>query len=430
VLQDGDRIVVPPRDRYLPHVVVSGAIAAPPDQPGPYVVPIASGDTLGTLFRAGPYGLGPEADPTHVQLKRAGPDGAPTRQLVNLQAIWDGGLDVELRDRDEILVPGRDVYAPQITIRGEFRGVGVYAKPEAGLAATKEGTYAIAEGEPVSQVVTSIGGVTPSGTPERIYLQRNENGLWRLIQINLTAIAAGTQKDEPLHGGDLLEAPAQELFAEKVTLVGEFASAYEHGTGTTAVSTARPGAAPRTTITVRRGERIRDVVQLAGGATPDASLAEAYIVRPKPDGTVERLPVDLFSVLVYPDSDRGQEMNLAVQGGDELWLPRIEDSIYFVGSVGRQGPVAYQPGRRFSHYLAMAGGRTERAKLSQVVISRRGAEGRQPIVIDGRKALAGDLAEDIVLQPGDVVVIGDIRIHGFADLLRTLTQATFLLRFF
>jgi len=111
-------------------------------------------------------------------------------------------------------------------------------------------------------------------------------------------------------------------------------------------------------------------------------------------------------------------------------LPRVEDSIYFVGSVVRQGPVAYQPERRFSHYLALAGGRTDRAKLSQVIITRRGAEGREPIVIDGRKALAGDLAQDLVLQPGDVVVIGDTKIHGFSDLLRTLAQATFLLRLF
>ncbi len=87
-------------------------------------------------------------------------------------------------------------------------------------------------------------------------------------------------------------------------------------------------------------------------------------------------------------------------------IPRNPPQVYFEGAVHRPGPVPYDPSRRLSDYLGLAGGPLPGADLSRVVIASTSGEPRQaPREVDFSGATAAR-GENPVLQAGDTVWLG------------------------
>lgn len=79
--------------------------------------------------------------------------------------------------------------------------------------------------------------------------------------------------------------------------------------------------------------------------------------------------------------------------------------IYLLGEVGKKGPVQMTPGMTLLEAIASAGGLTDFANSKKIYILRDQGEKHQKIPVDYKKALKGDSAFNVVLQPGDTIVV-------------------------
>lgn len=117
----------------------------------------------------------------------------------------------------------------------------------------------------------------------------------------------------------------------------------------------QPGSYPIT----ENVDRVRDVVQRAGGALPAAYAQSFRLVRGGRD-----VAVDFARAL------RGDEANnLLLQAGDELTIAPNPRTVSVVGAVTRPVLVKYEPGRSVSDYVELAGGPTERGRLKRTTVS-------------------------------------------------------------
>jgi protein involved in polysaccharide export with SLBB domain len=115
-----------------------------------------------------------------------------------------------------------------------------------------------------------------------------------------------------------------------------------------------------------KNERIADLIQRAGGLTPEASPDAAYFsrhrsatsylglidsVRVKSD-TASRVGLDVASALRNShDPD-----NLLLENGDSLDVPAQRATIEIKGAVNAPTTVAVEKGEKLEHYIRAAGG--------------------------------------------------------------------------
>ena len=142
----------------------------------------------------------------------------------------------------------------------------------------------------------------------------------------------------------------------------------------------------------------------AGGQTAQAT-SELYVYRTGPDGKQERI------VIRFDDLTRGgnQDLNIALQPKDVVMVPIDQTLNAFVyGEVRTPGAVPYlsSKGITLLQAVAQAGGPTEWAKKSKVVIKRKDRKtGKEmKIRVNLKSMIAGKVA-DIALEEGDVVII-------------------------
>lgn len=79
--------------------------------------------------------------------------------------------------------------------------------------------------------------------------------------------------------------------------------------------------------------------------------------------------------------------------------------VYLVGNVSKQGAVALDGGETILEVLAAAGGLGPFAKADSIYILRTENNKQVRIPFQYKKALKGKIKEDILLQPGDVIVV-------------------------
>ncbi len=134
-----------------------------------------------------------------------------------------------------------------------------------------------------------------------------------------------------------------------------------------------------------RNERVSEVLKRAGGATPDAYLAGAYLKRYKTDKEKEKseevlkkvqknikakdsantnilaedirreydqIPLDLDQIMNNP----GSPEDMVLRSKDELYIPKFDAQIKISGSVLLTTQVPYRPDNSFKDYISNAGG--------------------------------------------------------------------------
>ena len=106
--------------------------------------------------------------------------------------------------------------------------------------------------------------------------------------------------------------------------------------------------------------------------------------------------------------------NIPLQAGDIVTVPHA-GIVYVIGSVTRPGGFVLSNDRSelsTLKILALAGGMTPTAKSDHVVIIRKNDQGQQrEIEIDLRKILKRQ-AEDVQLQPSDVLYVPDSKVKA------------------
>jgi polysaccharide biosynthesis/export protein len=136
------------------------------------------------------------------------------------------------------------------------------------------------------------------------------------------------------------------------------------------------------------GASVLDLLADAGGLRETAG-AEAWILRPRADGSTERLPVP-----IDPGRDSAGAANLpALRAGDAVVVPKAEQ-FYVYGQVNNPNSYPLRRDTTVIQAIAMAGGLTARGSDRSVEIRRLRADGSY-------ERLKGRAADRIA--PGDVI---------------------------
>jgi polysaccharide export outer membrane protein len=98
------------------------------------------------------------------------------------------------------------------------------------------------------------------------------------------------------------------------------------------------------------------------------------------------------------------KQNILLQPGDVINVPEDRESFAFImGEVNKPGAISIKSSVTLAEAIALAGGQTQDALMSRITVSHSGEELRE---IDlTRFLLEGDLSQNIVLRPGDIVNI-------------------------
>jgi protein involved in polysaccharide export with SLBB domain len=271
---------------------------------------------------------------------------------------------------------------------------------------SRPGFYEYRPGETLAEFITLVnaGRTLPAGVGDTIRVSRfNPSGTRQIMAFSAADATGARGRGFQLRPFDAVYITAIANFGvqQVATITGQVR---------------RPGTYPIRPDTTT----VRELVALAGGFTPQASLAAATLRRlPVPGGRV-RTGEDLAS-----DSTRTQrERQVAsieeqsavdetyvvldfarlfatgeaaytqtLQAGDSLSVPERRNDVAVLGAVGRPGLVNYVQGRNIQDYVNQAGGFNRRALWRETTVLRANT---------GARLLAREVTR---IEPGDRIVV-------------------------
>ncbi len=261
---------------------------------------------------------------------------------------------------------------------GETRAIRVFVLGEA----QDPGSYAVSGLATITSALYVSGGIKPAGSLRDVELKRGGRLVRRLDLYDLL-IRGDTTDDARLLPGDVIFIPA---VGPTVSVEGEVhrPAIYE----------------------VKSKATIGDVLQLAGGLTPQAESKVAWLTRIDPQLQRVVLRVDL-------SSPAGLAMPL--RNGDELRVtrlrPTLDSGIVLEGHLYSPGTVAYRAGMRLTDVIHSVDDLEPNADLHYVLIRREVPPDRRitAFSVDLAAALLhpGSKA-DIPLMPRDRVIVFDM----------------------
>lgn len=188
-----------------------------------------------------------------------------------------------------------------------------------------------------------------------------------------------------------------------------------NSSGTNSRTVERPPALPT----------LSSAMLLAGGVTRDADIRQVIVRRPLPGGQFETLTLNLWETIT---SDVGSA-DIGLRDGDSVYVPRLTGDeidrrtvaasslapstvrVKVVGEVERPGEVAVPPNSSVSSAVAIAGGPTPDARLTDVSLVRKSNSGE----IEQEEIDLRNLVDDYQIQDGDVVVVAKKGYLSIAD---------------
>lgn len=242
-----------------------------------------------------------------------------------------------LRDGDVISVPAYHVQRDIITVSGNV---------------PYPGGFPYRPGDTVQDALLLAAGPEGlAGIDEVRLIRQDAAGRTETRLLDIRAMLAGAESAEPLQPGDRLDVPRT---------VQAMASAYG--------DVEYPGTYP-----IEPGQTtLRELVALAGGLKPNASIRTAYLERRKSlaaKGNGDVSDLDFFSRAylrqelnrnrVVIDLEAALQPGAAafyLQDGDVVVFPRDEETVFVTGNVPQPGYIAFEAGRTADYYIQKAGG--------------------------------------------------------------------------
>jgi polysaccharide export outer membrane protein len=149
-------------------------------------------------------------------------------------------------------------------------------------------------------------------------------------------------------------------------------------------------------------QTLLQVLSLAGGLTEEAS-DRIIVIRQYPEATSKSLTIDLEELMLKGNP----KLNIPINSGDIINVPveRFID-IYVFGQVNKPGNIKMKKSAQLTllRAIAQAGGFTDRARKSGVIIKRTINGREKKIKVNTKKILSGK-KPDIILEPNDVVFV-------------------------
>lgn len=362
---DGDSVFVDSvLNRYANMVEIKGAVF----RPGMYQV----GGEVATLrqlvTKAG--GLTEEAFTTRAVMHRRKADGTLETIPVALKEIMSQELpDILLKNEDVLFIPSNRESQDErtLSIFGEVYYPGIY-------------NYA--ENTSIEDLVLQAGGLKDAASIVKVDVARRIRNAKADSPTPVVAERFTFQlKDGFVVDGDegFRLQPFDEVFVRKspgyveqkhITIEGEVAFA-----GTYTLTT--------------KGERLSDLIKMAGGLTAEAYPKGARLIRTLTEA--ERMKQQsLKKFIVSKDSaeikkfdlnniryvginldkaienEGSNEWDLVLQDGDRLIVPQYNNTVTINGEVMYPNSVAYMPGQGLDYYINQAGGFSVKARRKKV----------------------------------------------------------------
>ena len=326
--------------------------------------------------------------------------------LARFTLLGDMSANPTLREGDAVLVRAVD------------QRVAVFG------AVTSPGRFEYRAGETLAELISLVTGGRglPVGTADTIRVSRFDAAGRREFIAMTAAEAAGAR------GQAFVLRPFDAVYIASVANFGVQRVATVTG------QVRNPGTYPIRPDTTT----VRELVEMAGGFTSEASLVSATLRRTRVGGERVRTGDDLD-----PDSirtSREQQVasitrrseqeaqdyvvidfqrlfsagddayNQTLVAGDELSVPSRRNDIAVLGAVGRPGLVGYRPGLTLEQYVGLAGGFSRRSAWRETTVLKASS---------GARLLGREVAR---LEPGDRIVVPFRERRGFLERIQT-TQA-------
>ncbi len=312
-------------------VQVSGNVA----NPGPLVVS-AFTNALNIVAMAG--GVTQYGNMRKILISRNG-NIIDSIDVYKYLSSGDFGKHLYLENNDFVIVP---FYDKKVLASGQFK---------------RPMYYQLKSGEGLASLLKLTGGFTPDAYASGGMIIRNINEKQTIKTINLNAIgllADGKITDEPLYDGDMVVVnPINQGLSNKVIVKGEVAypNVYE----------------------VRKGDRLFDVINRAGGVTPDSYLERAYVFKGAGDST--NLKADKIDVnLTDLNKNAKSKYNIPIEANDVIEVfnkNQFSDRqmISIEGEVRKPGKYQKYGGMTLKDLLYFANGLKPSAEYGSIEVS-------------------------------------------------------------
>lgn len=320
-------------------------------QPGTYQV--TPGMTLWDLIQAA-GGLRPGTYSGRVQILRTSTDS--TRQMIGVALPADGKTppaeNPVLEARDRVTVYARPDFQPTRTIS-------VYG------AVRHPGTFTFADSMSMRDAILLAGGVRDDASLLFAQVSRVEpnagpggDSLATILDVPLDSSYVVDRTGYIARPVGVSAAPAVYLHPYDNVYVRPRPGAYTQQLAYVGGEVTYPGYYPITS----KHDRITDLVQRAGGLTPNAYAGGAQFFRS--ENGVGNVGIDLPRDL----KDPSYRDNFLLAAGDSLYVPRYIPTVTVTGEVYSPTAVAYAPGKDAGYYVNAAGGFTRDADKGRTYV--------------------------------------------------------------
>jgi polysaccharide export outer membrane protein len=150
-------------------------------------------------------------------------------------------------------------------------------------------------------------------------------------------------------------------------------------------------------------QTLLQLISQAGGLTEEAG-DEIIVIRQLQDGTSNAIKISIDDLILKGDA----MLNIPLEPGDIINIPAIKIVfIYVFGQVREPGAIEVRKSNipTLLQAIAQAGGFSERAKKSGVLIKRRDKEGKEQQIKVNVKDIIKGKKKDIQLLENDVVYV-------------------------
>jgi len=160
--------------------------------------------------------------------------------------------------------------------------------------------------------------------------------------------------------------------------------------------------------TDKAGTRVQ-VAHMGGGPICDSSGKLSTSKEGPEEGKENEEELGDFEVYSLAETMEGDfKANPYIQPGDVITIPEA-DQAFVIGNVYKPSPILFKTEITVSRAIAMAGGALPDSNTNRIRIIRQepGARSKTELYVNLR-AISQQQAEDVLLQPGDIVEVGTL----------------------
>lgn len=326
-------------------------------------------------------GLKEEAFLNRAVLNRRKPNNTMENLAIDLRALLNGDVaDIPLRKNDVLLIrEWSEVYEMRtIEIAGEV----LFA-----------GTYEYRDNMTIEDAVLCAGGLKESASAVRVLVARRTKDAYSTIELDTIAQLFELTLNDSL---GVVDNPSFTLMPFDEVIVRRSPSYSTQEKVWVSGEVLFPGAY----VLPSKHVTLSQLVKMSGGFTSDAYLQSAKLLRNKSEeerrlekktlraalelatNKVDSLAIikqqeeeeeeeGLYSIaidLVKAIENPGTDVDILLQEGDQLVIPRRIDVVRISGEVMVPNAISYREGKSLKYYVNQAGGYTSDAKKSKMYV--------------------------------------------------------------